>query len=50
MMLLDEADELVPLKWRKSPEDPALRPSSAVLRARGNEAVGKKDWIEAQRL
>lgn len=50
MMLLDEADELVPLKWRKSPEDPAVRPSSAVLRARGNEAVGKKDWIEAQRL
>lgn len=50
VLLLDETDDLVPLKWRKSPKAVAATLTSTQLRVRGNEAVGKKEWFEAQRL
>ncbi|KAM4056125.1 SET domain-containing protein [Hirsutella rhossiliensis] len=45
---LDDADDRVPLKWRK----PALTMSSMSnnIRMQGNSAVARQNWAEAQRL
>lgn len=45
---LDDADERIPLKWRK----PALNlnASSKNIRAQGNDAMQNQNWAEAQRL
>lgn len=48
---LDEADELVPPKWRKFQAGVSTsKGTSAQLRALGNEAVGEKMWAEAEQL
>lgn len=47
---LDEADELVPPKWRKVQGVSTSKGASAKLREQGNKAVGKKMWAEAEQL
>lgn len=45
---LDDSDERLPLRWRKAVL--TLDGGSQELRAKGNEAVQRKRWAEAERL
>jgi hypothetical protein len=47
IMLLNDGDELLPAKWRKTK---TITGTSQSIRMQGNEAVGKKNWAEAERL
>lgn len=49
IFLLPLDHELVPAKWRKSANE-ALVGKSREMRMRGNDAVGKKKWAEAEDL
>lgn len=47
VVLLDDSDELVPEKWRKTK---TIAETSQGIRMRGNKAVGQQNWAEAERL
>lgn len=50
VMWLEETDDLVPVKWRKSSKAPVDTSTSLDFRTQGNDAVGRKQWAEAERL